>query len=364
VHGLNEKAIEAQHVLHLSLTEGLDPNWPFGNSILELIFKVYKQKELLEDAIIIYRVQRAPERRVFYIDVGEMPSHLAMAFVDRVKNEIHQRRIPSQGGGQNFQDSTYYPLPVNADYFFPQTASGRGSKVDTLPGGQNLGEIDDLRFFTNKMMRGLRIPSSYLPTGPDDSPVTSNDGRVGTALIQEFRFNQYCQRLQNLVSDPLDTEFKAFLKWSGVNIDVSTFKLMFNEPQNFAHYRESELDQVKIGTFSQLEQYPYFSKRFLIQRYLGLTVEEMAENDEMWREEHEEADDEMADSADLRNLGITPGGIESDIENFASPEGDSGEGEGGGEPGAGGIPGTPEGGGAPVGGGGNPGGPSPTPGNL
>lgn len=359
VHGLNEKAIEAQHVLHLSLTEGLDPNWPFGNSILELIFKVYKQKELLEDAIIIYRVQRAPERRVFYIDVGEMPSHLAMAFVDRVKNEIHQRRIPTQGGGSNFMDSTYYPLPVNADYFFPQTASGRGSKVETLPGGMNLGEIDDLRFFTNKMMRGLRIPSSYLPTGPDDSPATSNDGRVGTALIQEFRFNQYCQRLQNLICDPLDTEFKAFLKWSGVNIDVSTFKLRFNDPQNFAHYRESELDQVKIGTFSQLEQYQYFSKRFLIQRYLGLTVEEMAENDELWREEHETADDEMADPANLRNLGITPGGIESDMDNFASPdemEGgeESGEGApggaGGNTPGAtptGGAGAAPAGGGAP-----------------
>ena len=70
-------------------------NYPFGNSLLETIFKVYKQKELLEDAIIIYRVQRAPERRrVFYVDVGNMPSHLAMQFVERVKTEIHQRTNP------------------------------------------------------------------------------------------------------------------------------------------------------------------------------------------------------------------------------------------------------------------------------
>ena len=78
----------------------------FGNSLLESIFKVYKQKELLEDAIIIYRVQRAPERRVFYVDVGNMPSHLAMQFVERVKTDILQRRIISAtGGGQNVIDS-------------------------------------------------------------------------------------------------------------------------------------------------------------------------------------------------------------------------------------------------------------------
>ncbi len=113
-----EVAIDAEHVVHLSLSEGLDNNYPFGNSLLETIFKVYKQKELLEDAIIIYRVQRAPERRVFYVDVGNMPSHLAMQFVERVKTEIHQRRIPSAtGGGSNVIDSSYNPLSINEDYF-------------------------------------------------------------------------------------------------------------------------------------------------------------------------------------------------------------------------------------------------------
>ena len=148
-----EHAISAEHMVHLSLSEGLDNNAPFGNSLLEGIFKVYKQKELLEDAIIIYRTQRAPERRVFYVDVGNMPSHLAMQFVERVKTEIHQRRIPSKtGGGTSVIDSAYNPLSTNEDYFFPQTAEGRGSKVETLPGGTNLGEIDDLKYFTNKLV--------------------------------------------------------------------------------------------------------------------------------------------------------------------------------------------------------------------
>jgi len=147
----NQYAIDSKHVIHISMSEGLDNNFPFGTSLLESIFKVYKQKELLEDAIIIYRIQRAPERRVFYIDVGNMPSHLAMGFVERVKNEVNQRRIPSvTGGSQSVIDAGYNPLSINEDYFFPQTAEGRGSKVEVLPGGTNLGEIDDLKTFTNK----------------------------------------------------------------------------------------------------------------------------------------------------------------------------------------------------------------------
>ena len=197
---MNQYSINAEHVVHLTMSDGLDNLFPFGQSVLEQVFKVYKQKELLEDAIIIYRVQRAPERRVFYIDVGNMPTHLAMQFVERVKTEIHQRRIPSAtGGGQNVIDSAYNPLSINEDYFFPQTAEGRGSKVETLPGGENLGLIDDLKYFNNKLLRGLRVPSSYLPTGPEDGTAVYSDGRVGTAFIQEFRFTNYCQRLQQLV---------------------------------------------------------------------------------------------------------------------------------------------------------------------
>jgi hypothetical protein len=315
-HAQNETAIQAQHILHLSLTEGLDAYWPFGNSVLENVFKVYKQKELLEDAILIYRIQRAPERRVFKIDVGNMPTHMAMAYVERVKNEIHQRRIPTQtGGGANMMDATYNPLSMMEDYFFPQTAEGRGSSIDVFPGGQNLGEITDLRFFTNKLFRGLRIPSSYLPTGLDDGTQSYTDGRVGTALIQEWRFNQYCKRLQNMIVGKLDDEFKTFMRWRGINIDSQLFDLRLEEPQNFAQYRQADVDSARIATFAQLEAYPYMSKRFLMKRYLGMTEQEMSENEVMWSEE--QGDTEMAtpDDASLRNVGISPGTIAGDLDN-------------------------------------------------
>jgi hypothetical protein len=311
----NEITIDAKHVVHISLSEGLDNNYPFGNSLLESVFKVYKQKELLEDAIIIYRIQRAPERRIFYVDVGNMPAHMAMAFVERVKNEIQQRRIPSStGGGANVIDASYNPLSVNEDYFFPQTAEGRGSKVETLPGGTNLGEITDLRYFTNKLFRALRIPSSYLPTAIDESPNTVADGKVGTAYIQELRFNEYCKRLQSNIVETFDLEFKLWLHHQGINIDNGLFELKFNQPQNFAAYRQAELDTQRASIFAQVQEIPYLSKRFAMKRFLGLTEDEIKENEKMWREENGDKVKAEADAASqLRSAGITPGGMAADV---------------------------------------------------
>jgi len=306
-----EFGVDANHVIHIGMTEGMDINWPFGQSILDPIFKTYKQKELLEDSIIIYRVQRAPERRVFYIDTGNMPAHKAMGFVERVKNEIHQKRIPNKtGGGASIMDSSYNPLSIMEDYFFAQTAEGRGSKVEVLPGGENLGQIDDLRYFNNKMLRALRIPSSYLPTGPDDGTSTYVDGRVGTAFIQEFRFTKYCQRIQALVGPTFDNEFKMFLKWKGINIDASTFELKFINPQNFSQYREIEVDQARANVFGGLADAPFISKRFAMKKYLGLTEDEIVENEQMWKQENGKQNtrsDQQAEDLDgLGAIGVKP----------------------------------------------------------
>ena len=329
----DEMAVDAEHMVHLSMTEGMDMNWPFGTSLLDGIFKIFKQKELLEDAILIYRIQRAPERRIFYIDTGNMPAHMAMAFVERVKNEIHQRRIPSRnGGGQTVMDSSYNPLSIMEDYFFATTADGRGSKVETLPGGENLGQIDDLKFFTNKMMRALRIPSSYLPTGPDDGTAAYQDGKVGTAFIQEFRFNKYCQRLQGLMAPHFDQEFKLYLKFKGIEIDASTFDLRFLAPQNFAAYREIDLNASRASVFTQLAEVPFLSRRFVLSKYLGLEEDEIVENEALWLEENPQAKESAGPGADAAQAGTQGGGLNSSdlgaVGITAPPEGDMGGAEG------------------------------------
>lgn len=307
--------IDADKMVHLSLNEGMDVNWPFGASVLEPIFKVYKQKELLEDSILIYRVQRAPERRIFYIDVGDMQPLRAKAHIEAIKNEIHQRRIPNRtGGGASLIDASYNPLSMLDDYFFAQTADGRGSKVETLPGGDSLGEIGDLTYFTKKMARGLRIPTSYLQLGDDEAPATYNDGKLGQTMIQEFKFNKYCMRLQNLLSPTFDREFKNFLDQSGVSIDESLFELQFHAPQNFTKYRQIELDLQQTQVYSQVRDIKILAERFKLTRFLGLREDELLENEKLWAEENANklkkttgaTPAESEPEGDLGSVGVRP----------------------------------------------------------
>jgi hypothetical protein len=308
--------VDAKHVVHLSLTDGMDDAWPFGVSILEKVYKVYKQKELLEDAIIIYRVHRAPERRVFMIDVGTMPPEKAQQYLERIRYEVQQKRIPSRtGGGDNIMDSAYNPLSMLEDYFFAQTPEGRGSSVTTLQGGENLGEIDDLKYWNNKMFRALGIPSSYLPTGPDDGTAQFNDGKIGSAFIQEFRFTRYCKRLQRQLIDPLDREFKMYLKHRGINIDSSLFEVEFNQPQNFQEFRQIEIDAAFANVFGQLADVPYMSKRYLLSRYLGWSEDEIVKNEAMYIEEQTDLEgvDDMTGSGAHGGLGGMGGATLSDV---------------------------------------------------
>lgn len=315
---VNTMAVDATHVIHLSLSEGLDTNWPFGNSILENIYKAYKQVSLLEDAILIYRVHRAPERRVFYIDVGNMPTNKAMAHLERTKNEINQRKIPTKTtDGMNIVDATFNPMSLTEDYFFPQHADGRGSRVDTLPGGENLGEINDLNYFQDQLKNGLNIPKDYIASGSLDDTGTYTDGRATTALISEFRFSQYCERLQSLINGIFDYEFKLYLKQQGVNVDSGIYSLTLNIPQNFAKYRQSELDNAMINTWSTIAEIPYISKRFAMKRWLHMTEDEIVENEKMWKEENSDKDSDGAEGIDntdgLRSMGVRPD-MEGDLD--------------------------------------------------
>jgi hypothetical protein len=164
------------------------------------------------------------------------------------------------------------------------------------------------------LVRGLRIPSSYLPTGADDSAAQYNDGRVGTAYIQELRFNTYCERLQNLVVEEFDQEFKRYMLERGVNVDTTMFDLKFQPPQNFAAYRQSEIDNARVPTYTQMSAIPYISNRFAMKRFLGMTEEELAENERLWREENDETLTGSAASSDaeLRDAGISSASINSD----------------------------------------------------
>lgn len=163
----------------------------------------------------------------------------------------------------------------------------------------------------------MRIPSSYLPTGSDDGGSNFNDGRVGTAYIQELRFNKYCERLQSLMNEPFDLEFKLYLHNKGINIDSNIFDLKFNPPQNFASYRQAEMDTARVNTFNTMVAIPMISKRFALKRFLGLTTEEVTENETLWKEENIDDDTQLSASAELRTAGITANGMSGDLSSLS-----------------------------------------------
>ena len=276
--------VPAAEMVQFTLNDEMSDSAPFGESVLASVYKAHKQKELLEDAIIIYRVQRAPERRVFYIDTGKMPPQKAKAHLEQYKNEIRQKKIPSFGGGKQTVDAVYNPQSMNEDFFLAVRPEGRGSKIESLPGGASTGETNDLEYFRDKVWEGLNVPVSYM-MGQDNGGAVFGDGKTGMAYIQELRFAQFVGRLQRNIENVLDVEFKKFLRIANININPMMYRLRLPEPSNFGLYRQQELDASLLSSYGGADSIEYLSKRFAMSRYLKLTDEEIVMNDRMKREE-------------------------------------------------------------------------------
>lgn len=276
--------VDAKFVVHLTTNNGMDAMWPFGKSMLESVYQTYKQKQLIEDAVIIYRVQYAPVRRVFNIDVGNMKPVEANAYIERYKNENHQKRTMGKNG--SLIDAAYNPLSMLEDYYFAKSADSRGSSVELLQGGDQVGEISDLSYWDKKLRDGIGIPSTYMPGV--DAQGTYNDGKVGAAVVQEFLFNKQCLRIQNSLIDQFDIEFKKFLEKSGITVDHEGFSIKFNPPQNFQKYRQIALDTDQAAVYSQIAENKFMSERYKLIKYLGWTQEDIQENQRLWMEENPE----------------------------------------------------------------------------
>jgi len=280
------EVIPAAAMVHFSMSDDMSDSAPFGQSVLRPIFRVYRQLSMLEDAVIIYRIVRAPERRVFYVDVGNMPAQRVKQYLESIKNEIRQKRVPgaTNNGQKDVVDGQYDPQSIQEDMFFPVTATGRGSRVETLPGGSEDFGTTLLKYFRDKLFRGLRIPTSYM-VGQDGQGSQYNDGKVGIAYIEELRFANFVKRLQDRLEEIMDEEFKIYVKVVGLKIDDEIFQLTLPEPANFALYRQAALDSDLIGSFNNITAEKTLSKRFILKRYLGLTDDELQMNEAMVKEE-------------------------------------------------------------------------------
>ena len=316
------EVFDKDKIVRFTISDDMSEEAPFGMSVLRPMYRTFKQKELLEDSILIYRISRAPEKRAFYIDVGNRPDHQAARVIEMFRNEIKQKKIPTRFNGKWQAESVYNPQSMNEDFYFATRPDGQGSRVETLPGGQGLGELSELDYFYRKMWRALRIPASYMGNTTEDPSAIDNQGRVGIAYMQEIKFSLYIERLQGYVEEVLDEEFKRWLYESNIHIDPTIYRVTLPEPSDFAKSRQQSIDSEMIGNFTNMEGTDFLSKRFAMQRYLGLTPDEIKVNERMLRQEK----------------GLDPDGDERDLPKLYFPETAEAEGFEGGLGGGGGSP--------------------------
>jgi hypothetical protein len=274
--------IKAENILHLSMNIDNILIYRFGLSLLESIYKTYVQKMLLQDCVLLYRIKNATEKLIFNIPVGNIPRNKRMQYMEKCKNELSQRRMPSKDsdGVFNTIDVAYNSIPMNEDFWLPVDSDGIQPKIEKLQGGQALGEINDLQYWENILIRGLKVPQSWIPYGPQDGQRTVPTTTAAT-YVQEQRFFQYCKRVQSILIDELDKEFKHYLKESGINVDNDSFKLSFFTPSNITEITRMELENTKLSLCQTALQIPYISKQFALKHYLGLTEEEFNENQKL-----------------------------------------------------------------------------------
>jgi hypothetical protein len=141
---------------------------------------------------------------------------------------------------------------------------------------------------------------------------------VNAGSLEKELQRKYGERLQSLLNDPFDTEFKLYLHTQGINVDSNVFEIKFNPPQNFASYRQAEMDTARVNTFNTMVAVPFMSKRFALKRFLGMTTEEVAENERLWKEENVDEDQYLSASSELRGEGITANNIAGDMSSLSS----------------------------------------------
>lgn len=323
--------ISKDDMFHISLNEGVDVGgngeadaiWPFGESILEKIYKDFKCRSLLEDAELIHRIQRAPSRRVFYIDVGKQRQDKAEAFMRKVKNELQQKRTASSHGGREGVDTIYNPISQMEDLFLAQNSDGKGHKVENLE-GQAWSNPEILQYFNSKLLRGLRVPVSFM-LGPEEGGSTYSDGRTGVAYMQEIEFSRSCERIQHLIDNDFDFEFKMFLMYRGVDVHNGYFNVQFVPPMNFDEHRNRSLNDERLATLASALSIPFIAKRVALRRYGSWTEDEILENEHEWMEENKPAAARQHNQDNsLGGMGVGMGSFNSSFGGLGDPMGGMG----------------------------------------
>jgi hypothetical protein len=278
---------------------GNDKYAPYGTAILEPARRIWRQLTLLEDAMMAYRIVRSPERRVFYIDVGNIPPNDVEQFMQKVMTQMKRHQVVDPDTGR--VDLRYNPLSIDEDYFIP-TRGGQSSRVENLPGGQYTGDIDDVKYLRDKLFSALKVPQSYLSRGE------GADEDKTTLAQKDIRFARTIQRLQRSLIAELEKVGIIHLYVLGFREDdLVSFKLSLNNPSKLAELQELEHWKTKFDTASSATE-GFFSKRWLAKKMFGMTDEEFMRNQrEMFYDRKFEATLEVVGEAEQTAVGADTG---------------------------------------------------------
>jgi len=245
-------------------------------SYLHKAIKPVNQLRMIEDSLVIYRISRAPERRIFYIDVGNLPKVKAEQYLKDVMNRYRNKMVYDASTGEIRDDRNH--MSMLEDFWLPRREGGRGTEITTLPGGSNLGEIDDITYFQRKLYRSLNVPISRL-----ESESGFSLGRSTEITRDELKFTKFVQRIRKkftpLFTDILKTQLllKGIIAqedWKALQEHIS---YDFLEDGHFAALKESELLEDRINQLGTIEPYigTFFSKEFVLKKVLHLNDSEI-----------------------------------------------------------------------------------------
>ena len=268
-------------------TSGLvDRNKGATLSYLHKAIKSINQLRMIEDSLVIYRLSRAPERRIFYIDVGNLPKIKAEQYLRDVMMRYRNKLVYDANTGEIRDDKKY--MAMLEDFWLPRREGGRGTEISTLPGGQNLGEITDIEYFKKKLYRSLNVPPSRM-----DGEGGFNLGRSSEILRDELKFTKFVGRLRHRFSRMFDDMLKTQLILKNI-ITPEDWEIMSEHIQydflydnHFSELKETELFNERITVAAAAEPYVgrYYSQDYVRRRILRQTDMEILEQDELMKKE-------------------------------------------------------------------------------
>lgn len=274
----------------------LDPSRKRVLSYLDKAMKTVNQLRMLEDSLVIYRLARAPERRIFYIDVGNLPKGKAEEYLRNIMTKYRNKLVYNASTGEMKDDRKH--MSMLEDFWLPRREGGRGTEITTLPGGENLGQIDDIVYFQKKLYKSLNVPVNRL-----EQEAQFSLGRSSEITRDELKFQKFINKLRKRFSilfiDLLKTQLvlKGIVTEEEWNEMKQEINIDYQQDTHFSELKESELLRERLGTIREIDEYvgKYFSAEWIRKNVLRQTDDDIKEIDDQIQAEKDAAPDEPED---------------------------------------------------------------------